>query len=100
MCQAEERGFLAALKYDFGEIGVEGLVAKVKHLDFDTPDSGINASPDKTETDFDVKYQFSGWLDGLSLRLRHAIINQKESLGGEDFTDSRIQLKYDFSLNE
>ena len=96
--RAEETGILAAVKYDFAEIGIDGLVAKVKHLDFDTPDSGINASPDKTETDFDVIYKFGGWLDGLSLRLRHAIVDKEESLGGEDYNDSRAQLKYDFNI--
>lgn len=96
--RAEERGVLATAKYDFGKININGLVAKVKYIDFDTPDSGINASPDKTELDFDIKYSFGGFLEGLSLRLRQAIVDQEETLGGEDFTDSRVQLKYDFSI--
>ncbi|MCD4727889.1 MAG: OprD family porin [Pirellulales bacterium] len=96
--RAEERGIMAKASYDFGKINIDGLVGKIKYIDFDTPDSGINASPDQTELDFDVKYKFGGCLDGLSLRLRHAIIDQEEDMGGEDFTDSRVMFKYDFSL--
>jgi len=97
--RAEERGILAAVKYDFSEINVNGLIAKIKYIDFDTPDSGMNVSPDKTELDFDVKYNFSGCLEGLSIRVRHAVIGQDEDMGGEDFTDSRLQVKYDFSIS-
>ena len=67
-------------------------------MDFNTPDSGINASPDYYDIDFDLKYKFSGYFEGLAFRLRHAIINEDEDLGGEDYTDSRFYCTYDFSL--
>lgn len=96
--RAEETGMMATAEYDFSALNVTGLVAKVKYIDFNTPDSGVNASPDKTELDFDVKYAFSGCLDGWSIRVRHALIDQDEELGGEDYGDSRLQIKYDFSI--
>ena len=96
--RADETGILAKLGYDFGKIGIKGLGAGIVYMDFDTPESGTNASPDKDEIDFDVKYKFSGFLDGMGLRARYATIDQDEALGGEDFTDSRLYFTYDFSL--
>ena len=97
--RAEEKGILGALKYDFSHVGVDGLVAKVKHLDFNTPDDGSNASPDKTETDFDIIYEPGGYFENMSMRLRHAIVNKDEDLGGEDYNDTRVMLKYGFQIN-
>ena len=96
--RSEEKAILGTLKYDFSHMGINGLVAKFKHLDFDTPDDGDNASEDKTETDFDVIYKCSGYFENTSLRLRHAIVNKDEDLGGEDYNDTRIMIKYDFSI--
>lgn len=96
--RAEEKGIMAQLGYDFSKIGIQGLTAKVIYIDVDTPENGVNASPDIDETDFDVKYKFSGALEGLGLRGRHAIIDQDETSGGEDFKDTRLYLTYDFSM--
>jgi hypothetical protein len=94
--RADETGYMVTLAYDFEKIGVPGLKAKFAHGDFDTPDTGVLASPDMTETDFDLKYKFSGDFDGLGLRVRYGIINQEEDLGGEDYNDFRLYLTYDF----
>ncbi len=98
LARADETGYLAKIAYDFSRIGLAGLSAKAVYMDFKTPQSGPNANPDYFDLDLDVKYAFSGCLDGLKLRLRHAIINEQESMGGEDYTDSRIYITYDFSL--
>lgn len=66
--RAEETGYGARLVYDFGEIGIKGLSAYVFQGFYDTPDSGENASSDISETDFSIQYNFSGALEGLSLR--------------------------------
>ena len=95
----EETSFLGAVQYDFAHIGVKGLVAKIKHLDFNTPDNGSNASPDKTETDLDIIFTPKKVLENASIRLRHAIVNKDEALGGEDYTDTRIMVKYQFEAN-
>ena len=96
--RADEKGVLFRVGYDFSGIGIKGLKAKVVYIDFDTPEGGINASQDMNETDFDVKYKFSGPLEGLGLRGRHAIVDEDEALGGEDFRDTRLYLTYDFSM--
>ena len=96
--RADETGIQAILGYDLGKIGLKGLSAKVVYVDFDTPETGVNASPDIDETDFDVKYKFDGYLKGLGLRARYAIIDKDEAMGGEDFTDFRLYCTYDFSM--
>jgi len=96
--RADETGILASLVYDFGEIGIKGLAASVTYVNFDTPDSGINLSLDIDEIDFDLRYEFSGALQGLGLRGRYAIVDEDELLGGEDLTDFRFYLTYDFSF--
>ncbi len=96
--EAEGKGMRAVLAYDFSEIGIPGLIAKAAYADFDTPDSGANASPDLRETDLDLRYKFHGYLDGLGIRTRYGIVDQDESLGGEGYNDLRIQLTYDFEL--
>ena len=98
LARADETGYLAKIAYDFSEIGLTGISAKVLYMDFNTPEHGTNASPDYDDIDLDVTYKFSGVLEGLKLRLRHAIINEDEGRGGEDYTDSRIYLTYDFKI--
>ena len=94
--RAEEKSFGAKVFYDFGNIGLQGLSAYVYYANYNTPDSGVNASEDLTETDFNVNYNFGKTLKGLSLTLRHAIINEDEGQNGEDYTDSRVYLQYAF----
>lgn len=96
--QAEGKGWRAVLVYDCSEIDVPGLIAKVAYAHFNTPDQGNNASPDTNETDFDLRYKFKGYLEGMGIRTRYGIIDQDESLGGEDYTDLRIQFTYDFEF--
>jgi hypothetical protein len=99
LSRAEEKGILGAIKYDFSRIGISGLVGRVRHLDFNTPDSGETASCDFSETDLEIFYTFNGLLDGLGLKIRHAIVNKDESLGGEDYGDTRVMLSYKFKIN-
>lgn len=96
--RADEKTWLGKLGYDFGRLGAKGLSAYVLYADYDTPDSGVNASPDRTETDLNLQYKFSGTLDGLSIRARMAIVDQDEAQGGEDFNDYRLYIKYAFNL--
>ena len=96
--RADETGIQAKLGYDFGKLGLKGFSAKIVYVDFDTPETGVNASADINETNFDAKYKFDGYFKGLGLRARYAIIDKDEAQGGEDFTDSRLYLTYDFSM--
>jgi hypothetical protein len=100
LSRAKEKGVLGAVKYDFGQVGLPGLVGRVRHLDFNTPESGENASYDFSETDLEMFYTFRGYLDGLGLKVRHAIVNKDEALGGEDYMDTRVMFTYEFSLNK
>ena len=95
--RADEDAYAIKLGYAFDSLGLEGLGANVIYGSFDTPDTGANASPDATEFDFDLYYKLGGWFKLMSIRLRHAIINEDEGVdGGEDFTDSRLYLVYKF----
>jgi hypothetical protein len=94
--RADEDDFMLTFSYDFGRIGIPNLKGKIVHADFDTPETGPNASYDYTETDFDLKYKLSGKLEGMSLRARYGIINKDEALGGNDYNDIRLYVRYDF----
>ena len=96
--RAGEDTWLAGLSYDFSHAGIKGLSANTLHTFSRTPDSGPHASPDQTEHDLTVDYHLQGSLKHLWLRVRGAYVDQDEALGGEDFSDFRIIINYDFSL--
>ena len=96
--RADEEAWSTGFAYDFNEIGLKGLSGGVIYADFNTPDRGINASPDRNEINFDLQYQFSGFLQGLILRVRYAIIDEDEALKGTDFNDFRFYLSYKFNF--
>ena len=95
--RADEDVLSVKFDYNFETLGLPGLTAYVFYSDFNTPDSGVNASPDIEELDFQVKYDFSGWLENFSIWFRQAFIDQDEAVaGGKDWTDSRLYLQYKF----
>ncbi|HIH74387.1 MAG TPA: OprD family porin [Methanosarcina sp.] len=98
---AEEDAYAVRVGYDFSEVGVKGFNAFITYGVFDSEEFGRTASNDGEEVDFDLqynlKYVLGGLLDGFSLRARYAIINKDQ---GEDFTDTRIYLKYKFALGK
>jgi hypothetical protein len=96
--RAGENSWLAGLTYDFSHAGIIGLSAYTMHTFSLTPDSGPHASPDQTEHDLTVDYLFQGSLKHLWLRVRGAYVDQDEDLGGEDYSDFRIIINYDFDL--
>lgn len=96
--RAGEDTWLAGLSYDFSRMGIKGLSLNTLHTFSRTPDSGPNASPDQTEHDLTVDYHFQGSLKHLWLRVRGAYVDQDGALGGEDFSDFRIIVNYDFNL--
>ncbi len=97
LSRAEEDIWALQLKYNFERLGVAGLSAYVFYGNFNTPDSGENASTDKRELDFDIQYNLEGWFKDCSIRLRYAFIDQDEDVAdGEDFSDGRIYLQYKF----
>jgi hypothetical protein len=95
--RAEETVWGLKLDYDFKQVGVEGLTAYLFYADFDTPDSGVNASTDHQEIDFNLLYTFGGRLEDLSLRFRYAYVDQDENVGnGNDWDDVRFHIEYRF----
>lgn len=94
--RAEEDAYALKVGYDFSKIGLNGLSAYAFHTIYDTPESGSNASMDMSETDLSAQYNFSGALDGFSVRVRYAMIDAE---GGENFNDFRVYLRYNFALN-
>jgi hypothetical protein len=95
--RADENAYAIKLEYSFDYLGLNGLSAYVFYASFDTPETGMNASPDADEIDFNLQYKLSGWFNNCSIRLRYAIIDQDEGIaGGEDWTDSRVYLVYKF----
>ncbi|MFC1461844.1 OprD family outer membrane porin [Verrucomicrobiota bacterium] len=95
---AGENAWLLGLAYDFEHMGLKGLSAFSDYTNANTPDFGDHASPDQQEFNLTIDYRFSGKLDGLWVRLRAAFVDQSKSLDGEDYSDYRVIINYDFSL--
>jgi hypothetical protein len=98
--RADEDAWLVGASYDFARIGVPGLSSFINYAQGDTPDSGINASPDQSELDITVDYRFqSDLLSGLWLRTRAAFVDQDDDVAGaSDVDDIRVILNYNFPI--
>lgn len=69
----------------------------VFYSEFDTPDSGDNASTDMKEVDFSLLYKSNGWFENLSAQFRYAHMDQDEDVAdGSDWDDIRFYLVYRF----
>ncbi len=95
--RAEEDAYALKLGYDFATLGAKGLSAYIFQGLYDTPDSGPHAASDINETNLSATYAFAGGFDGLSLRVRYAIVDYDNEVA-DDFNDFRIYLKYTFSF--
>ncbi|MCD8554590.1 OprD family outer membrane porin [Seleniivibrio sp.] len=91
--RAEEDTYALKLNYDFSKIGIKGLSSYIFYANFDTPDSGANASSDASETDLSATYSFHGALEGVSIRARYAMVNIKD---GKDINDLRFYVSFKF----
>lgn len=95
--RADEEAWLVGLSYDFSNIGLDGLSAFMNYAEGNTPDSGVNASPDQTEFDITVDYRppFIPF-DGLWIRYRYA--NLQRDGDGLDRTNNRFIINLDIPL--
>ncbi|MBJ7220996.1 MULTISPECIES: OprD family outer membrane porin [unclassified Brenneria] len=95
--RADETAYALRVAYDFSQIGIKGLSAYVFHAYYDTNSVQYfsQQAQDVNETDFSVQYDFSGALEGLSARVRYAIIDAEK---GENLNDLRFYLRYSFVL--
>jgi len=95
--RAEEEVWGIKLDYNFDKVGLTGLSAYLYFANFDTPDTGENASTDMDELDLNIQYKFSGWLEDLILKFRYAHVNQDEDVAdGNDWDDIRFYIEYRF----
>ncbi len=94
--RAESTSLQATLCYDFIKMGIQGLDGKVSYTDFNTPDNGTNASPDRDAICFELNYKFEGFFKGLGLKWRLGFYDNDEDLGGDDVRDMRFYVKYSF----
>lgn len=95
-----EKTWLVGCSFKLDRWWGPGFEINAKYLHGETPDRGLNLSPDQEEVDLSLTYT-PPMLSDLSLRLRHAWIRQKDSsLGddGENLKDLRIILNYTFEL--
>lgn len=92
---ADENAYGAKLSYDFSRLGVNGLSAYVFYAEYDGLEAVSRASVDSKETDFNIQYAFSGALEGLGLRVRHAIVDNYYGKGF-DAKDTRFFVTYKF----
>ncbi|ADD68417.1 outer membrane porin [Denitrovibrio acetiphilus DSM 12809] len=91
--RGDENAWGAKVAYDFSGLGLKGLSAYVFYAYYDVDETATVR--DTYETDFNIQYAFSGYLEGLGIRYRYADMNVD---GGEGLTDTRILLTYSFQF--
>jgi hypothetical protein len=98
--RADEDAWLVGASYDFARFGAPGLSSFINYARGNTPDSGLNASPDQRELDITVDYRFqSGALKRLWVRARAAFVDQDDDVAGAgDVNDIRVILNYDLPV--
>jgi imipenem/basic amino acid-specific outer membrane pore len=92
--RAESTSLQATLSYDFTRMGIQGLGGKVSYTDFNTPDNGTNASPDRDAICFELNYKCRGFFEGLSLKWRLGVYDNDKDFSGDDVRDMRFYIKY------
>lgn len=92
--RAREQAWKVGAKYTFGPGALHGVVVAGLISELDTPDSGVDASQDRREWNLDLRYAFSGALNGLTLRARYADIDESATPAADDHTDVRFYLRY------
>lgn len=97
--RAGEKSFRIGASYDFTDLGLTGFAVSSTWALGDTPDSGVDASPDQEE--FNLTFDYRPSLEGLDhfwLRFRYALNERDSDLGGVDREDFRIILNYSFTF--
>ena len=98
--RAGEDAWMIGGNYDFERVGPGELSMFANVVTGNTPDSGPDASPDQTEYDLTADYRIKeGSAKHLWIRIRTALIDQDETVGGDDFLDFRIIVNWDFATS-
>jgi len=96
--RADEEAWLIGMSTNFRYFNLKGLGAYFNYAAGNTPDSGRNASPDQKEFDFTLEYRREeGLLQGLSMRLRYAKLNE-DGVNSNDISDLRAIVNYTLPL--
>ncbi|MCB2193208.1 MAG: OprD family porin, partial [Deltaproteobacteria bacterium] len=95
---AGQATLLFRLGADMAQYGIQGMQATLTHTRSTVPEGQNLLSPDQLETDVDLKYYFRGELEPLWVRLRVAYVDQDITIGGDTYTDFRLIVNYDFTL--
>lgn len=91
--RANEDAYGAQLAYRFAPSSTLNGVSA--YLNWASYQVDGDSSKDIDETDISVRYNLSEYVEGLSLRARHAIVNYAT---GDDLTDTRLYVYYKFAL--
>lgn len=96
--RADEDAWLVGFSYDLKYLGWDGLSLFTNYARGNTPDSGVNASPDQEEIDLTVDYRFkSDFLKGVWLRVRGAYLDQ-DGQEGIDVKELRAIINYELPI--
>ena len=91
--RANEDGYGLQLAYRFApDSALSGVSTYVYWANYEIDG---DSSQDIDETDFSVVYDLAQYVDGLSVRARHAIVNYST---GDDLTDTRFYVYYKFKI--
>ncbi|MDO6612595.1 OprD family outer membrane porin [Shewanella sp. 1_MG-2023] len=91
--RANEDAYAAQLAYRFApSSALKGVSAYLNYASYEVDG---DASKDIDETDISVRYDMNEYVEGLSLRARHAIVNYAT---GDDLTDTRFYVYYKFEI--
>ncbi|WP_237162608.1 OprD family outer membrane porin [Shewanella halifaxensis] len=91
--RADEEAYGAQIGYRFNEdSALSGISAYINYASYQIEG---DSSQDIDETDLSVTYDLAEYVDGLSVRARHAIVNYAEA---DDLTDTRFYVYYKFKL--
>jgi outer membrane porin, OprD family len=98
--RADEDAWMVGANYNFRRVGPGDLSGFANIAVGNTPDVGLNASPDQTEYNLTADYKLKeGWSDNLWFRVRAAYIDQDERVaGGNDFFDFRVIVNYSLDV--
>jgi hypothetical protein len=96
--RAGEDAWLLGLSSDFRLFGDNPFSGFINLAWGDTPDHGVDASPDQSELDVTLDYKpDAGILQGLWFRLRGAFVDQ-DGRAGTDEKQLRVIVNYDFPV--
>jgi hypothetical protein len=95
-CSIDERSWQVRYDYDFGALGVPGLIAGARYVEGDNVDTGRGFEGEDFERDLDIGYTVqSGPLQNLNVRVRNGMARSNYR---SDIDENRLIVNYTWSL--